>query len=110
MRLKELRERNNLKQKDIAKMLGVDRTTYAKYESGASEPKKDVFITLSNIYGVSVDYLLGHSEPKGKPTPVSGDGLAVRKVALIQKILGLDKAELETLIQVADSVLAKRGE
>lgn len=72
MRLKELRTSKKMYQKDLAEMLGVDRTTYAKYESGASEPNHETLLKLAEIFGVSVDYLLGRDEIKKAPTPKGG--------------------------------------
>ena len=37
-RLRVVRQKQHLTQKDIAAFLGVDRTTYVKYETGKSEP------------------------------------------------------------------------
>ena len=63
-RLKELRKDRKETQEDIANMLGVDRTTYSKYESGASEPSFEILLKLSQIFNVSTDYLLGRTEQK----------------------------------------------
>lgn len=62
MRLKELRRSRSLYQKDIAARLGIDRTTYVKYENGDSEPPLDALIELCKFYSVSLDYLVGISE------------------------------------------------
>ena len=61
-RLKELRVSKKLLQKDIAELLGVERTTYVKYESGVSEPNINTLLRLADYYEVSVDYLLGKTE------------------------------------------------
>lgn len=49
-RLKELRNIKGVYQKDVAKFLGVDRTTYVKYERGDSEPSVDTLKKLSNYF------------------------------------------------------------
>lgn len=67
MRLKELRNEKSLFQKDVAAYLEIDRTTYAKYESGASEPPIETLIKLCNYYSVSLDYLVGRSNEKEIP-------------------------------------------
>ncbi|MGN1410247.1 MAG: LexA family protein [Eubacteriales bacterium] len=58
-RLKELRVEKKLLQKDVANYLGVNRTTYVKYETGASQPDNDTLKRLADLFGVSLDYLLG---------------------------------------------------
>lgn len=58
-RLRELRVSKKLKQKDLAEFLGLDRTTYAKYETGDSEPTFETIIKLANYYEVTTDYILG---------------------------------------------------
>ena len=54
-------------QKDVAALLGIDRTTYVKYESGASEPNYETLLKLAEIFGVSTDYILGRDEKSPLP-------------------------------------------
>lgn len=72
-KLKLLRTEKGLRQIDVANSIGVDRTTYAKYESGASEPNFDMLQKLTKLFGVSTDYLLGLTNKK-KPPEVKDDG------------------------------------
>ena len=58
-RLKDLREDNDLNQKELADVLGVHQTTYSSYEIGKLSLTADVLIKLAKYYKVSVDYLLG---------------------------------------------------
>lgn len=67
MRLKALRTTRKLYQKDLAEFLQVDRTTYAKYETGDSEPPLATLIRLSEFYGVTLDYLVGLDDVKLSP-------------------------------------------
>lgn len=67
-RLKQLRTEQKLTQKDIANFLGVDRTTYVKYETGASEPNFDTLQRLASFFNVTTDFLLGQ-----ETTPSIGD-------------------------------------
>ena len=57
--LRELRERKSLYQKDVAAALKIDRTTYVKYETGASEPSFEILKRIARFYDVSIDFLLG---------------------------------------------------
>lgn len=62
--IKDLREDNDIKQKDIAKILNVSQNTYSQYETGIISLTADVLIKLADYYGVSVDYLLDRTNDK----------------------------------------------
>ena len=66
-RLKKLREEKDLTQAQVAKILGVSRTTYTQYETGKSEPDLATVSKLAEIYETSVDFLLGKTDI---PTPI----------------------------------------
>lgn len=61
-RLKELRKDKNLTQKQIAKILNKSETGYASWEQGLSEPCINDLITISEYYGVTIDYLVGKED------------------------------------------------
>lgn len=62
-RLKSLREDNDEKQKDIAKLLFVSANMISTYELGKHFPKNEnSLITLAKHFNVSLDYLLGYSD------------------------------------------------
>ena len=61
-RLKEIREERNLTQKDIAKTLEVDRSTYAGWETGKDTIPLRRLNKLSDYYKISVDYMTGLSD------------------------------------------------
>lgn len=61
-RLRDLREDNDLKQRQLAEVLHVSQTTYSRYESGAIDIPSDALIKLADFYGVSTDYLLGRTD------------------------------------------------
>ena len=69
-RLRDLREDNDLNQKELADVLGVHQTTYSSYEIGKLSLTADVLIKLAKYYKVSVDYLLGLTDVT-KPHPKS---------------------------------------
>lgn len=62
-RLKGLREDNDEKQRDIAKILFVSPNMISAYELGKHFPKNELSITaLAKHFNVSCDYLLGYSD------------------------------------------------
>lgn len=64
MRLKDLRENADLKQKDIAEYLHIRQNTYSQYENGHRQVPIDVLIKLAKYYNVSTDYILGLTNEK----------------------------------------------
>lgn len=65
IRLKSLREENNLSQQAVANILNVSQRTYSYYENGRTIPPR-LLITLAKYYNVSMDYMLGISNEKDK--------------------------------------------
>ena len=62
-KLRALRQKNGWTQKQIAEMLHINRSTYAYYETGATQPDLDMFRRLAILFEVSTDDLLGLSTP-----------------------------------------------
>lgn len=58
-RLKDLREDHDLKQSQIAEILGIQQTVYSRYERGFQNIPLEHLIKLSETYNVSTDYILG---------------------------------------------------
>lgn len=63
-RLKDLREDNDLLQKDVAKKLGISQQYYSQYELGNYTMPVEMLIELSKEYNVTLDYLVGLSNNK----------------------------------------------
>ena len=63
-RIRDLREDHDLKQKEVAKELGMSQTGYSKYETGENDIPTAVLIRLADFYHTSTDYLLGRTDVK----------------------------------------------
>ena len=64
-----LRKNSGLSQEQLAEQLNVSRQAISKWESGTAVPESEKLITISNYFGVSVDYLLkDDEEDKAKAT------------------------------------------
>ena len=63
-RMRNLRQDNDLSQKNVADMLGVAQTTYSQYELEKRPMPIDYLIALCKFYDVSADYMLGLSNRK----------------------------------------------
>ena len=58
MRLRELRNKSDLTQNEIATKLGVSGQTILNWENGIYEPKISQLIELADLFNVTVDYLI----------------------------------------------------
>ena len=89
----DLRKKNGLSQEELAEKMNVSRQSVSKWESAQSVPDLNKIIMLSEIFGVSTDYLLKDSleAPDIKVTEDSGTEL--RKVSMEDANEFLDKNE-----------------
>lgn len=62
MNIKDIRTRKGLTQAEVASSLGVSSVVYSRYETGSRQPSIDILIQLADIFGVTVDYLLGRQD------------------------------------------------
>ena len=77
-RLYNLREDNDLYQKDIAKVVGIKARTYSSWETGNKIIPLKHLNTLCNYYDVSMDYVLVLYNTKGNSK--------IRKIKTLNKI------------------------
>jgi len=68
LRIRDLREDRDLKQKQIADLLMCDQSLYSKYERQERPLPLELAVKLADFYGVSVDYLLCRTDIK-QPYP-----------------------------------------
>jgi transcriptional regulator with XRE-family HTH domain len=68
LRIRDLREDNDLTQKQIADILQCDQSLYSKYERNERDLPLNVAIKLANYYKTSLDYIIGLTDEK-KPYP-----------------------------------------
>lgn len=64
MRIKELREDNDLTQKEVAEYLRIKQNTYSQYETGQRQLPLNVLVELAKLYKTSTDYILGITQEK----------------------------------------------
>ena len=99
-RLKELRNSHKLSQAEVAKKLGITQQAYANYERGVRQADYNTLKKLSDIFSVSIDYILYKSNISAPATtdsikvPVLGYVAAGIPIEAIEEIL--DYEELDT--------------
>ena len=82
-RIKILREQQNKTQSELARQLGITRSSVNAWEMGISVPSTQYVVELSNIFKVSTDYLLGVDSTSS----ISVSGLSDEDIQLIHKII-----------------------
>lgn len=70
LRIRDLREDLDLKQKTVAAELLCDQSLYSKYERGERPLPLELANQLADLFGTSVDYLIGRTDEQ-KPYPPS---------------------------------------
>lgn len=58
-RILSLREEKNITRAELARKVGVSKTTIQKWEEGSTSPRRDKIVILSQIFNVDEAYLLG---------------------------------------------------
>lgn len=66
--IKSVREQRNLTQKDCADALGITLRAWQGYEQGIREPKFESLCKIADMFGVTLDYLLGRKT--GEPETI----------------------------------------
>ncbi len=61
-RIRELREDNDLTQKQVAEYLNMKQPQYSRYEKGYRDIPSDILIALADYYDTTVDYILGRTD------------------------------------------------
>jgi transcriptional regulator with XRE-family HTH domain len=61
-RLRQLREENNLYQKDLASELGLTQKTISNYENNERFPDPKTLSKIADLFDVSIDFLLNRSD------------------------------------------------
>ena len=61
-RLKELRKKKDVGQKEVGAVIGLSESSVGKYEAGKQTPDPTAIIKLADYFSVSIDYLLGRSD------------------------------------------------
>lgn len=73
MRLKEVRKSCGLTQKEVAERVGVNQNTYSYWENEKTHIDSSSLKKVADIFGVSVDYLLGGEQPNCQVASPNGN-------------------------------------
>lgn len=116
--LRRLRLARGYTQEELGKLLNVQKSAISKYERGTVVPTADILLRLADIFGVSVDTLLGRSQPAPPDTPAQpADSAAVTPEQLaaldpatrkIAELFGsLPEAERQEALHYIEFIIAR---
>ena len=107
-RLKNIREDHDLSQKDMAKILNVNRSTYSLWELGINIIPIKYLSKFSDYFNYSIDYTLGLTNTKNtnikKGFNIYTLGKNLKKVR-IEK--GLSQENIATILNVSQACIAR---
>ena len=90
-RLRILREKSGKTQAELAKELGLTRSSVNAWEQGLSIPSMPYVVELAKFHLVSTDYLLGLEETK----TISVSGLSDKQVGVLLELVQCFREEIE---------------
>ena len=90
----------HLSQEQLARLLGVDRSTISSYESNVRQPPLDTLSRIADVFGVSTDYLLGADSGYLGNTNLSGKYLGDTTLHdVVYELQQLDTADRRDLLK-----------
>lgn len=98
-RIKELRNANKMTQSDLAKRLNTSTSNVSGWECGKWQPDNDALVKLAELFGVSVDYLLGAERHKKEP-----DTLTAEERKLLEGYREINAAGKKLVIQTVETL------
>ena len=109
-RLRDLREDHDLTQAQVGDAINITQRAYSYYESGQHIIPPEVLLRLADLYGVSVDYLLGRDETPAAQPPRGGSGRL--QLAALRREHGMTQAQAAAMLGCSASLYARyeRGE
>lgn len=107
-RLHDLRVERGITQKELADRLSLGRSTVAGYESKGKQPDNARLCLLADFFGVSVDYLLGHTDNRAVIPPVPSDAAPPDPAYLeaVQYLEGLSGEALASALRCLQAIKA----
>lgn len=103
IRLYELRLEKGLSQRQIAKMLNISQSTYNNWENSRTEPSIAQLIQIAQLFGVSVDFLIGNTDDMGNIVYSNGF-LTSTETELIRLFKGLPEPARKNILDFMKNI------
>ena len=93
MNLKEIRTARNLTQQQVADYIGCSAVVYSRYENGIRQPSIETLLRMADLFGVTVDFLLGRQN-------VENSTLSKYEIELVTAARNADDRAREDALQL----------
>ena len=94
-KLKTLRAKNGVTQRQLAEAIGVSQQSINKYENQNIEPDISTLIAMAEYFNTTVDYLVGRTELSDEP--VYSLNLTGEEINLVNNYRTLSPKEKESI-------------
>ncbi|UJL46817.1 helix-turn-helix transcriptional regulator [Virgibacillus sp. NKC19-16] len=98
-RLKKLRTAKNLSQQELSQKLNLNRGTYAHYELNKRHPDYESLKKLSDIFNVSIDYLITGNEHSNSPEEMWKEFLDPKTQIFFKDLQDAPEEKIDELIR-----------
>ncbi|MDM8365810.1 helix-turn-helix domain-containing protein [Bacillus thuringiensis] len=103
-RVKALRKEMKLTQQSLGEKVGLKKSSMSELENGHNAPSNEVLTKLTEVFGVTADYLLGRSEHKTL-TMNESSRIQTEMFEMANKLEKLDSSKQETILNMMKNVL-----
>lgn len=103
IRIRHLRKEAKLSQEELANRFGLSQQTISSYENSTREPDASMLKQLAVLFGVSVDYLLGHSDIRNLQGTLQREADAYPRL----DVTGLPQEAIEQIVEYVEFIKHK---
>lgn len=96
--LRRLRAESGLKQKDVAKKIGVDIPMYSRFEHGERRPKRETVVKLAKIYDTDAERLVALWLAFAALNEIGTDKLADKALGYLREELGEEPPQIVSTV------------
>ncbi|MED1302979.1 MerR family transcriptional regulator [[Bacillus thuringiensis] serovar konkukian] len=100
-RIKSIRMKKNISQKELAEALNVNRSAISLYETNRKSPSRENTYKIATVLGVSIDYLLGLQTDSSLQT----ENINAETARLMKRLDSVPPETKQTIIKLIDDLL-----
>ncbi|MCM3705346.1 helix-turn-helix domain-containing protein [Cytobacillus firmus] len=98
-RLRKCRDKKGYTQKFVADKIGIKNNTLSSYESGKRQPDYEILKKLSDLYEVTIDYILTGNQSTNSPDEMWEEFLNPKTQVFFKDLMDAPEEKIEELIK-----------